>query len=43
MMGLFLYLERLNFELDIIEKMGYLDYFLIVSDYVNYAKNSNIL
>lgn len=36
------YLTRLNLELDIIEKMGYLDYFLIVNDYVNYAKNNNI-
>ncbi|MBE6143696.1 MAG: DNA polymerase III subunit alpha [Erysipelotrichaceae bacterium] len=36
------YISRLNYELDIIEKMGYLDYFLIVSDYVNYARNNNI-
>ena len=36
------YLSRLNYELDIIEKMGYLDYFLIVQDYVNYAKNNGI-
>ena len=36
------YLTRLNYELDIIERMGYLDYFLIVSDYVNYAKKHNI-
>ena len=36
------YIERLNYELDIIEKMGYLDYFLIVSDYVNYARKNNI-
>ena len=36
------YLSRLNYELDVIEKMGYLDYFLIVSDYVNFAKNSSI-
>lgn len=36
------YVDRLNYELDIIEKMGYLDYFLIVSDYVTYAKNHDI-
>ncbi|MDD6302939.1 MAG: DNA polymerase III subunit alpha [Bacillales bacterium] len=36
------YISRLNYELDIIEKMGFLDYFLIVQDYVNYAKNSDI-
>lgn len=36
------YLDRLNYELDVIEKMGYLDYFLIVADYVNYAKTHNI-
>ena len=36
------YINRLNYELDIIEKMGYLDYFLIVSDYVNFAKKNNI-
>ncbi len=38
-----LYEKRLNYELDVISKMGYLDYFLIVSDYVNYAKNHGIL
>lgn len=37
------YKERLNYELDIIEKMGYLDYFLIVADYVNEAKDRGIL
>ena len=36
------YLTRLNYEIDVIEKMGYLDYFLIVSDYVNYAKKAKI-
>ena len=36
------YLSRLKYELNIIEKMGYLDYFLIVQDYVNFAKNNNI-
>lgn len=35
-------IERLNYELDIIEKMGYIKYFLIVHDFVKYAKNNNI-
>ena len=34
--------ERLNYELSVIEKMGYVDYFLIVADFVNYAKNNGI-
>lgn len=37
------YINRLNYELGIISSMGYSDYFLIVSDYVNYAKNNGIL
>ena len=37
------YLARLNYELDIITTMGYPDYFLIVSDYVNWAKQHDIL
>ena len=36
------YISRVNYELDIIEKMGYLDYFLIVEDYVKYCKNNSI-
>ncbi len=36
------YTERLNMELDVIAKMGYTDYFLIVSDFVNYAKLKGI-
>lgn len=35
-------LERLNYELSIIDRMGYNDYFLIVWDIVNYAKTNNI-
>lgn len=31
------YLKRIEKELNIISKMGYSDYFLIVSDYINYA------
>ena len=34
---------RLKKELDIINKMGFCDYFLIVADYINYAKTHNIL
>ena len=37
------YIERLNHELGVIFQMGYADYFLIVQDYVNYAKNNDIL
>ena len=36
------YVTRLNYELDTINKMGYVDYYLIVQDFVNYAKNSDI-
>ena len=36
------YQKRIDYELDIIDKMGYLDYFLIVKDYVDYAKNNHI-
>ncbi len=34
--------ERAEYELSIIRKMGYVDYFLIVWDYINYAKTHNI-
>lgn len=37
------YEQRLNYELDVIQKMGFVDYFLIVYDYVLYAKKNNIL
>lgn len=37
------YKNRLNFELDIIKKMGYEDYFLIVWDFILYAKKQGIL
>ncbi len=36
------YSDRLEYELEIIHKMGFDDYFLIVCDYVNYAKRSGI-
>lgn len=35
--------ERLEYELKVIEKMGYEGYFLIVADYVNWAKNQGIV
>ncbi len=34
--------ERLEYELDIINRMGYTDYYLIVQDFVNYAKQNSI-
>lgn len=38
-----LYQERLLHELDVINKMGYNDYFLIVYDFVRFAKTNDIL
>lgn len=35
-------MDRLNYELDTIKKMGYVDYFLIVSDFIRYAKDNGI-
>ncbi len=35
-------IERLEYELEIINKMGYVDYYLIVQDFVNYAKTHDI-
>ena len=35
-------LERLDFELNTIKQMGFVDYFLIVWDFVKFAKNSGI-
>ncbi len=36
------YIKRLNYELEIINRMGYVDYFLIVHDFIRYAKSSKI-
>jgi len=36
------YKKRLDYELSVIISMGYADYFLIVQDYVNYAKTHDI-
>ena len=38
-----IYKNRLKYELDIINKMGFCDYFLIVADYVGFAKKNNII
>ena len=37
-----IYEERLNFEVNTIKQMGYSDYFLIVKDYIDYAKSHGI-
>ena len=37
------YIDRLNYELNVIHEMGYDDYFLLVQDYVLFAKNNNII
>lgn len=37
------YINRANYELDIITSMGFADYFLIVQDFVKYAESQNIL
>ena len=34
--------DRLEYEISVIEKMGYVDYYLIVWDYINWAKSQNI-
>lgn len=35
-------IDRLNYELSTIKSMGFVDYFLIVADFVNYAKSQDI-
>ncbi len=35
--------DRLNYELDVIEKMGYVEYFLITWDFINFSKENNIM
>ena len=35
--------ERLEYELSVIHKMGYVDYFLIVWDFIKYAKDHDIM
>lgn len=36
------YIERLNYELSVIDRMGFNDYFLIVADFIRFAKSKNI-
>ncbi len=37
-----LYVDRLEYELSVISNMGYVDYFLIVADFIEYARNKGI-
>ena len=37
-----IYFERLTYELDVISNMGFSGYFLIVAEFVNWAKDNNI-
>ena len=37
------YIKRLSYELSVIEKMGFIDYFLIVYDFILYAKKNGIV
>ncbi len=36
------YLERLNYEIGVISRMGYVNYYLIVWDFIRYAKEAGI-
>jgi len=36
------YRERLDYEIGVINKMGFPGYFLIVADFINYAKNNGV-
>ena len=36
------YLDRLNYEIDVISRMGYVNYYLIVWDFIRYAKETGI-
>ena len=36
------YRERLRYELDVINRMGYVDYYLIVHDYIEFARREGI-
>ena len=36
------YLDRLHFEISVINQMGYAGYFLIVADFINWAKENNV-
>lgn len=36
------YYDRLDYELETVDKMGYTDYYLIVADFVSYAKSKGV-
>ncbi len=36
------YIDRLNYELDVIRRMGYVDYYLIVHDFIRFAREKGI-
>nr|WP_314278888.1 DNA polymerase III subunit alpha [uncultured Peptostreptococcus sp.] len=36
-------IDRLNYEIEVIANMGYIEYFLIVWDFINYSKKNNIM
>ena len=36
------YLDRMNYELSVVDSMGYTDYYLIVYDFVHFAKSQDI-
>lgn len=36
-------IDRLEYEINVIFSMGYIEYFLIVWDFINFAKNNNIM
>lgn len=38
-----IYIDRLNYELEVIIKMGFPGYFLVVQDFINWAKRNQIL
>lgn len=40
--GIYNIKERLEYELSVIQTMGYVDYFLIVWDYINYSRVNGI-
>lgn len=42
LLNLYEYMSRAYYELGVINKMGFAGYFLIVADFINWAKNNNI-
>lgn len=37
------YIKRINYEFEIIKNKNFIDYFLVVQDFINYAKQNNII